>query len=89
MPTYCDCQRSPEEDEHPWPEMIQLHLCPPNHYYLCPECGMIREDVCLPGGFITRTQRHPSHADPDLPALVRELAQAILDQPHAEQLPLF
>jgi hypothetical protein len=38
---------------------------------------------------VTRTQRHLSHADPDLPAPVRELAQAILDQPHVEQLPLF
>ena len=78
----CDCAR-------PWPKMIQLHLCPPSHYYLCLECGAIREDVCLPSGLITRTQRHLSHADPDLPAPVKELAKAILNQPHVEQIPLF
>ena len=53
----CDCAR-------PWPEMIQLHLCPPNRYYLCRQCGAIREDVCLPGGLVARTQRYPSQVRP-------------------------
>jgi hypothetical protein len=36
----CDCTGSP-----PWPARGHLHAGGPNRYYLCPECGAVREDV--------------------------------------------
>ena len=44
---HCDCTGSP-----PWPAMIRLHAGGPKRYYLCPECGAVKEDI-YQGGAIT------------------------------------
>jgi len=53
---YCDCTGSP-----PWPAMMRLHGGAPNHYYLCLECGAVREDV-YEGGRLDAVSRSSSTA---------------------------
>jgi len=76
---YCDCTRS-----SPWAPMTRLHAGAPNRFYLCRECGAVREDV-YQGGAIVEYQWHDaSHGM--LPNPVREEALDILDAPNGEQL---
>jgi hypothetical protein len=79
---HCDCTGSP-----PWPAMIRLHAGGPNRYYLCPECGAIREDVYRGGAIVD----HRWHDAPDgtLPQAVQEEAQSLLEVPEGEQLALW
>ena len=78
---YCDCTGSP-----PWPAMMRLHAGAPNHYYLCLECGAMREDVYKGGAII----EHHWHEEPNgaLPTAVYEEAVEVLAVPHGEQLEL-
>ena len=79
---HCDCTDSP-----PWPAMIRLHAGGPNRYYLCPECGAVREDI-YQGGAIVGYQWHDA-PDGTLPKAVREEAVEVLAMPKGEQLDLF
>lgn len=78
----CDCTGSP-----PWPAMIRLHAGGPSRYYLCRECGAIRDDVYRGGAIVD----HRWHDAPDgtLPKAVREEAQSLLEVPEGEQLALW
>jgi len=64
--------------------MMRLHGGAPNRYYLCRECGAVREDVYRDGAIV----EHRWHDEPDgrLPAGVRQEALRVLGMPHAEQL---
>lgn len=79
---YCDCTGFP-----PWPPMVRLHAGGPNRYYLCRECGAVREDIYREGGIVA----HRWHDAPDgtLPWAVRMEAKAILEMPRGEQLELW
>jgi hypothetical protein len=67
--------------------MIRLHGGAPNRYYLCPECGAVREDVYRGGSIV----EHCWHDVPDgtLPKSVREEALQVLAAPRGEQLGLW
>ena len=67
--------------------MHRLHGGGPNRYYLCAECGAIREDVYRDGTII----EHRWHEAPDdaLPEAAREEAREILEAPDGEQLELW
>ena len=79
---HCDCTASP-----PWSAMIRLHAAGPNRYYLCPECGAVKEDVYHGGAIV----EHRWHDAPDatLPKPVSEEALQILETPRGEQLGLW
>ena len=79
---HCDCTGSP-----PWPPMIRLHAGGPNRYYLCRECGAVREDFYQSGAIVDRHW----HDAPDgmLPAAVTEEALHILSAPGGDQLALW
>jgi len=78
----CDCTGSP-----PWPAMIRLHAGGPNRYYLCGECGAVREDVYSCGAIVDRCW----HDRPDgtLPEAVKQEATHILETPDGQQLTLW
>lgn len=81
---YCDCFRA-----HPWPAMLLLYIGRGSrHYYVCPRCGTIREDISRPGKGVVVTHLHPPES-PSLPAAVIEQARAILAAPRYRQLSLF
>lgn len=67
--------------------MTRLHAGAPNRYYLCLECGAVREDV-YEGGAITG---HRWHEEPSgtLPTAVYEEAMELLAMPRGEQLELW
>jgi hypothetical protein len=64
--------------------MIRLQAGGPNRFYLCPECGAVREDVYEDGAIV----EHRWHDAPDgtLPEAVREEALEILEEPRGEPL---
>ena len=66
--------------------MIRLHAGGPNRYYLCPECGAVREDVCRGRAIV----EHRWHDAPDgtLSEAVREEALELLEAPSEQQLDL-
>ena len=67
--------------------MVRLHAGGPNRYYLCPECGAVREDV-YQGRAI---EEHRWHDAPDgtLPEPVCEEALEALVAPKGQQLGLW
>ena len=69
----------------PWPAMTRLHAAEPNHYYLCPNCRRIREDITAPDGAITARRLYEENERGKLPESVRELAAQIESQPRYEQ----
>jgi hypothetical protein len=79
---HCDCTGLP-----PWPTMMRLHGGGPHRYYLCRQCGAVREDVYQDGAIV----EHRWHDAPDgtLPYPVRSEALAVLQVPHGEQLTLW
>ena len=66
--------------------MIRLHAGGPSRYYLCRQCGAVREDVYRGRAIVT----HRWHNAPDktLPKAVREEALEVLDMLKGEQLEL-
>jgi len=67
--------------------MTRLHAGAPNRYYLCLECGAVREDV-YGGGAITGHRWHDA-PDGTLPTAVYEEVVEILATPSGEQLELW
>jgi hypothetical protein len=67
--------------------MIRLHAGGPSRFYLCPECGAVREDVYR-GGAIIAQHWHDGPGEA-LPEAVREEALAMLETPSGEQLGLW
>lgn len=57
-------------------------------YYVCPQCGMIREDIPKPDGSVAITHLHPPESF-SLPAAVIEKVRDILAVPNYRQLSLF
>jgi len=78
---YCDCTGAP-----PWPEMFRLHGGSPHHYYLCLECGAVREDV-YESGAISEHRWYDTLEG--LPGAVRAEALEVLGAPRGEQLELW
>ena len=68
--------------------MIRLHTNTTSRYYLCRQCGTIREHACRPDGTIVATALHRLDSV-DLPAAVVEQAREILTRPDYEQPTLF
>jgi hypothetical protein len=74
--------------------MIRIHAGGPNRYYLCRECGAVREDIYQDGAIIEHRWHNPvdtSHrtdCSPNgtLPKSVREEARELLEAPVGEQL---
>jgi hypothetical protein len=82
--TYCDCTGRP-----PWPSMLRLHVGgESNRYYICRQCGTIREHVCRTDGTIVESHFHHLESV-SLPAAVVEQAREILSRPHFKQGNLF
>jgi len=79
---FCDCVGSP-----PWPGMMRLHGGGPNRYYLCRECGAVREDVYRDGAIV----EHIWYESPngELPVGVREEAAEVLGGEEMTQLLLW
>ena len=75
----CDCTGRP-----PWPVMTRLHVGGLNRYYLCPECGAIREEICQPDGTITAVHIH--RTPEALSQAVRQQARQLRQQPKAKQM---
>ena len=67
--------------------MVRLHAGGPNRYYLCRECGAVREDIYQSGAVVD----HRWHDAPDgmLPDAVREEALHILSAPAGKQLAMW
>ena len=79
---HCNCPGDP-----PWPAMIRLHAGGPNRYYLCRECGSVREDVYR-GDAIVDQLGHNGPEDP-LSRSVRDEAAELLEIVEGEQLTLW
>lgn len=67
--------------------MIRLHAGGPNRYYLCPECGAMREDVYRDRAIIAQ-RWHNAQAD-TVARAVQEEALEVLATPEGEQLELW
>lgn len=67
--------------------MIRLHAGGPNRYYLCLECGAVKQDVYR-GGVIVEHRWHDA-PDGTLPKAVREEALEVLTVPRGNQMKLF
>lgn len=67
--------------------MIRIHASGPNRYYLCRECGAVREDIYQNEVIV----EHCWHDAPDgtLPKSVKEEARELLETPVGEQLALW
>jgi hypothetical protein len=68
--------------------MLRIHasIHPPARYYLCRECGAIREDPTRGDGTMADETRWHELESTDLPAAVVEQVRAILEQPSFGQL---
>jgi len=64
----CGCTGSP-----PWSAMIDLHAGGPNPYYLCRECGAVRDDIYQSGAIVDHRWHHAPTGS--LPAAVRKEAR--------------
>jgi hypothetical protein len=58
MSIVCDCTAAP-----PWPRMRRLHVAGTGRWYLCRECGALREEVCRGDGTIQETRWHSVESD--------------------------
>ena len=77
-------------DGPPWPQMMRLQAGGvPAYFYLCLQCGAIREDAHLRDGTIIGTRWHTDLKRARLPDAVAHQAREILDRPSFEQLKLF
>jgi hypothetical protein len=61
----------------------------PAYFYLCLDCGAIREDAHLRDGTIIGTRWHTNLNRARLPDAVIRQAREILNQPSFEQLEMF
>jgi hypothetical protein len=82
-PVFCDCTGAP-----PWPVMQRINVAGPHRYYLCRQCGHVREEVCRTDGTIISTRFREAYSQ-ELPEAAREQARDILEQPSYRQLSLF
>jgi hypothetical protein len=74
----------------PWPKMLRLASDgTPAYFYLCRDCGAIREDLHLRDGTLTGETYWHDIESASLPAAVVEQAREILDKPNYRQLSLF
>lgn len=62
----CTCTGNP-----PWPAMMRLHVDGLNRYYVCLECGTIREEICESEGTIAYVRIYEAGSE-ELPAVVVE-----------------
>jgi hypothetical protein len=67
---------------------MRIHANTGSRYYLCRQCGTVREDICRRDGTIKDTTFHRLESV-DLPAAVVEQVRDILNQPGFEQPSLF
>ena len=67
--------------------MVRLRAGGPNRYYLCRECGAVREDLYQSGAILDHRWHDASNGI--LPAAVREEALHILSAPEAHQLAMW
>lgn len=79
---HCDCTGAP-----PWPAMVRLRTGGPNRYYLCRQCGAVREDVYRDSLIVERNWHDAANGA--LSESVREEARHILGMPRGEQLRLW
>jgi hypothetical protein len=84
MTVHCDCT-----GKAPWPAMLKLSVAGQGRFYLCRECGAVREEVCRVDGTVIEIHYHDSADAADLSPVVLEQVRAILDAPEFEQLALF
>lgn len=75
--TFCNCTGAP-----PWPGMARLaaSVARPDRYFVCPECGAIREEICRADGSIEQVRWHTRDQWEALPAMVAEQARRTLDE---------